>query len=286
MPSTLTILGCGYVGSELAKSALQKGWTVSALTRNQETGENLERMGVKQVVVSYLNNDEWHSHLDPNQDYVVNCVGAASPTTEGYVNSYLEGQKSAMKWSEGGNINTFIFTSSCSVYPQTGRKLVDETSSCAGVSDKGGLLLAAEGISFPPPQTIKRSFILRLAGIYGPERHLLLKKVKQGIEMDGNAERILNLIHRDDAVEAIFACLLAGDENLGRIYNLSDGSPSARGQIVEWLSQKLDTQAPLFVENDSEDTPNRKISNQRIVEELSWSPKFRSFMQGYESLLA
>lgn len=286
MSLTLTILGCGYVGSALAKSALHKGWKVSALTRNQKTGESLERMGVHKVVVSHLNSEEWHSHLETNQDFVVNCVGAASPTTEGYVDSYLEGQKSTMKWAEQGNINTFIFTSSCSVYPQTGRKLVDETSSCAGVSDKGGLLLAAEGISFPPPKTIARSFILRLAGIYGPDRHLLLNKVENGIEMDGNADRILNLIHRDDAVGAIFACLLSGDQNLGRIYNLSDGSPSSRGQIVEWLSQKLEVQPPVFLENDTEKTPNRKISSQRIVEELNWAPQFRSFVQGYESLLA
>lgn len=286
MSYTLTILGCGYIGSALAQSALQKGWKVTALTRNRETAENLEKMGIQKVVASYLNNDEWHSHLDANQDFVVNCVGASSPTNEGYVESYIEGQKSVIKWAESGDIKTFIFTSSCSVYPQTGRKLVDETASSAGVPEKGGLLLAAEGISFPPPDSIQRSFILRLGGIYGPDRHLLVNKVKQGIELDGNAERILNLVHRDDAVSAIFACLLAGDRHLGRIYNLTDGSPTARGQIVEWLAQKLHVSTPAFTENDSEKTPNRKISNQRIIAELNWTPKYPSFIQGYESLLA
>ena len=33
MPTTLTILGCGYVGTALAKSALEKKWTVSALPK-------------------------------------------------------------------------------------------------------------------------------------------------------------------------------------------------------------------------------------------------------------
>ena len=47
MSSTLTILGCGYVGTALAKSALAKDWNVSALTRNEETGKKLEGLGVR-----------------------------------------------------------------------------------------------------------------------------------------------------------------------------------------------------------------------------------------------
>lgn len=285
MSSTLTILGCGYIGSALAEVALEKNWTVSALTRNEETGRKLESMGVQNVVVSRLDSDEWHSYIDPNQDFVVNCVGAFSPSLDGYVTSYIEGQKSAMKWIDAGKVNSYLFTSSCSVYPQTGRKLVEETASCAGVSEKGGLLLAAEGLSFPPPSSIGRSFILRLGGIYGPGRHLLANKVKNGVAMEGNAGRILNLIHRDDAVFAILACLLADESNLGRIYNLTDSSPSARGEIVEWLANKFGVSPPSFSEDDKEDTPNRKISSQRIMKELNWSPKYPSFIQGYESLL-
>ena len=72
MSYTLTILGCGYIGSALAQSALQKGWKVTALTRNRETAENLEDMGIQKVVAAYLNTDEWHSHLDAHQDSVVN----------------------------------------------------------------------------------------------------------------------------------------------------------------------------------------------------------------------
>ena len=109
--------------------------------------------------------------------------------------------------------------------------------------------------------------------------------MQEGIELDGNADRILNLIHRDDAVTAILACLLADETNLGRLYNLSDGSPSSRGEIVDWLGEKLQVDVPSFKEDDNEDTPNRKISSQRIMEELNWSPKYPSFIKGYESLL-
>ena len=114
---------------------------------------------------------------------------------------------------------------------------------------------------------------------------LLANKVKNGLAMEGNADRILNLIHRDDSVSAILACLLADESNLGRLYNLTDSSPSARGEIVEWLANKFEVSPPSFSEDDKEDTPNRKISSQRIMKELNWSPKYPSFIQGYESLL-
>jgi len=285
MSNTITILGCGYLGTALAEHCIGKGFTVSALTRNAETAKKLHSIGVSQVVEAQLQENDWHRKLDPNQDFVVNCVGASSPDNQGYITSYIEGQDSVMKWLENGSVGSYVFTSSISVYPQTEKRFVDETASCAGVKEKGGLLLAAEQKCFPPVLSIKRSFILRLAGLYGPGRHLLIDKVKNGQEFQGNADRILNLIHRDDAVKAVLNCLEADQTNIGRIYNVSDGSHSTRGQIVTWLAEKLNVTVPTFQENDEEGTSNRKVSNNRILDELSWSPQFSSFQTGYDSIL-
>ena len=284
--NTLTILGCGYLGTALADHCIRGGWNVSALTRNVETAKNLRRLGVSNVIAANLQDDDWHSQLDPNQDFVVNCVGASSPDNQGYISSYIEGQDSAMKWLDKGKVGSFVFTSSISVYPQTEKRFVDETASCSGVSEKGGLLLAAEQKCFPPVSSVNRSFILRLAGLYGPDRHLLIDKVKNNQEFQGNADRILNLIHRDDAIKAILNCLEADESNIGRIYNVSDGSHSTRGQIVSWLADKLQVAAPNFKEDDEEGTPNRKVSNNRILDELSWSPQFTNFQIGYDSILS
>jgi nucleoside-diphosphate-sugar epimerase len=255
------------------------------LTRNSETAAKLRNMGVNRVVESQIENDDWHTQLDPIQDFVVNCVGASSSDTDGYITSYVEGQDSVMTWLEQGNVGTFLFTSSSSVYPQTGKRFVDETASSAGVSEKAGLLLAAEQKCFPPVPSIGRSFILRLAGLYGPGRHLLIDKIKAGEELSGNADRILNLIHRDDAVNAIVTCLVSEDSNIGRIYNVTDGNHATRGQIVSWISENLNSGEAVFKEDDDENTPNRKVSNNRILDELSWSPKFSSYQLGYQSIL-
>ena len=284
MSQTITIIGCGYLGSALAKQCISKGWTVSALTRNSAKAKDLRAMGVDKVIEAQIEDENWHDQLDSSQDFVVNCVGAASSDAQGYISSYIEGQDSVMKWLQQGSVKTFVFTSSTSVYPQSGKRFVDETASCVGVSEKGGLLLAAEQKCFPPVSSISRSFILRLSGLYGPGRHLLMNKVKQGEDIDGNEDRILNLIHRDDAANAVISCLQADASNLGRIYNVSDGTHATRGQIVAWLAESLNLSTPSFKGDDEEGTPNRKVSNNRILDDLSWSPEYSNYQLGYQSI--
>jgi nucleoside-diphosphate-sugar epimerase len=283
--SKITILGCGYLGSALAKVCLGKGWQVAALTRNPKTASALRTLGVSKVIESQIQNDDWHGQLDANQDFVVNCVGASSSDPDGYISSYVEGQDSVMKWLEQGQVGSFIFTSSISVYPQTEKRLVDETASCLGVSEKGGLLLAAEQKCFPPVPSITRSFVLRLAGLYGPGRHLLVDRIKSGTTIKGNEDRILNLLHRDDAVDAILTCLSAPAQNIGRIYNVSDGNHPTRGQVVTWLAEKLGVPSPGFDGNGLANDSNRKISNNRILDELFWSPSYSNYQMGYKSIL-
>jgi nucleoside-diphosphate-sugar epimerase len=114
---------------------------------------------------------------------------------------------------------------------------------------------------------------------------LFLENVRNGKTQSGDGDRILNLIHRDDVVSALFAVLQAGDQNIGRIYNVSDGNHSSRAEIAVWLAEKLGVDAPSFAGRDGSHASNRKISNNRIRDELNWSPNFPSFREGYNSIL-
>ncbi|MBU63017.1 MAG: hypothetical protein CMI26_11005 [Opitutae bacterium] len=285
MGKKLAIFGCGYLGSALAQQALKLGWHVSAVTRNADTASCLDDSGVQKIVVADLDDKSWTGEIDSTQDFVVNCVGAASPDLDGYLKSYVDGHDSVVTWARSGEVGTFVFTSSTSVYPQTGRCLVDETASSDGVSEKGGLLLAAEQLGFPGGEGIGRSFILRLAGLYGPGRHLLLDSVRNGDILSGDGDRILNLIHRDDACSAILGVLQAEERNIGRIYNVSDGNHSSRSEIVTWLAEKMGVDTPSFSGSEGTDASNRKICSDRIRGELNWSPLYPSFRDGYDSIL-
>jgi len=294
MEQRMAILGCGYLGSELARQALSKGFRVVALTRNPATAEALRKLGVQQVMEAELDDDSWHEAVNSDQDYVVNCVGSAGGGLQGYAKSYLDGQGSVARWMKKGRVGTFLYTSSVSVYPQMDGQLVDETFSCEGTSDRGALLLASESVCFPGPASIERSFVLRLAGIYGPQRHIYLNHLRAGArEIPGDGEAFLNLIHRDDACAAIWAVLSSSSEIPGRIYNLSDGHPVPRKELVEWLARRLGVDVPPFTgiplsrtgADPTQPLPNRKIDNLRIREEVSWEPCYPSFREGYADLL-
>ena len=53
--------------------------------------------------------------------------------------------------------------------------------------------------------------ILRVAGIYGPDRgHWFKQFLKNEARMAGDGSRFLNMIHRDDLIGCIIAALKSG----------------------------------------------------------------------------
>ena len=286
MSKKITILGCGYLGRALAECSMKIGWEVTSFTRNPETAECLSQIGVQKVVVGNLQDSDWHTNLDPEQDYVVNCVGASAPSPEGYRLSYVQGLRSIKKWLKDDRKTKVIFTSSTSVYPQTDGELVDESSTNDGVSERGEILLEAERVCLELNAEQRRSFVLRLAGLYGPGRHLLIDKVKRGEQLTGSGNRILNLIHRDDAVQAIIEILKHEDPITPGVFNVSDNEWVTRNEIVEWIAKHLKLPSPGFQNLRPDSSPNRKVSSERIRKETGWSPVYSSFRQAYEEMLA
>ena len=286
MSKKITILGCGYLGKALAEASLAMDWEVSAFTRNEATAKDLIGAGVHHVVVGRLEDQAWHSKLSFEQDYIVNCVGAAAPNLDGYRQSYLGGLRSINEWLKHDRRCTFIFTSSTSVYPQRQGEVVDETFSHSGVSERGKILLKAEEECMALNAEKRRSFVLRLAGLYGPGRHLLIDKVKRGETMSGSGSRILNLIHRDDAVKAMIQVLKQKNPKEGRIYNVSDNEWAKRREIVDWIAGALSVPKVAFDEQELMGAPNRKVSSDRIRKETGWSPFYSSFQKAYQEMLA
>ena len=93
--------------------------------------------------------------------------------------------------------------------------------------------------------------ILRVAGIYGPERGYLLKQyLKNEARIEGRGERILNMIHRDDLIGVIIAALKSG--RAGEIYNAVDDEPVTQFTFFEWLAGTLGKDLPPSVPADAD----------------------------------
>lgn len=292
----LVIFGCGYVGSALACAAVQRGLRVTALTRNAGRARSLRELGVE-VLEHDLASDAWHAALSGPVDFVVNTVSAADSSPEGYRRSYVDGLRSILAWLERApqRVETFAYTSSTGVYPQGGGVEIDETASTANASVTGRILVEAENLLRAAPRAlVARTFVLRLAGIYGPGRHYLLNALRAGTtEFSGAPETHMNLIHRDDVVAALLACLDAPAQVEGGIFNLSDGAPATKRELLEWLAGEVGAPTPTFLPGGAgsarkggEPTPDRIIRADRVRRVLGWAPRHADFRAGYRAIFS
>jgi nucleoside-diphosphate-sugar epimerase len=210
----LIILGCGYVGREVARRAGEAGWAVEALTRNPAKAARLrDELGLR-VVEGDLAASSWHDALDPADATVVNCVSGGGGGEAGYARSYRDGMRSLVAWARQGPPRVVVYTGSTSVYPQTGGEWLDDDAPTAASTPLNALLLEAEAVlrEAVTEGLLPAATVLRLAGLYGPGRHHLIEQVRaREAELPGFGDYHLNLLHRDDAAAAV---LLAAERAL------------------------------------------------------------------------
>jgi len=284
---SLVVFGAGYVGSALARAAAAKGARVWALTRNAAKAAALAADGIETVVADLASSD-WHARLPPEAPYVVNCVSSGGGGPEGYRRSYVDGLRSILSWAGGGRTHgTLVYTGSTSVYPQDGGVRVGEAASTGPAEGTAAVLLEAEALARTWPG---RAIILRLAGIYGPGRHHLLDQLRsRSGALPGVGDYRLNLIHRDDIVEAIVRALTAPAAVEGGIFNVADEGAASKAEIVAWLASRLALEMPGFsglpASGRRRVTPDRIIANDRLKSVLGWRPQYPTYREGYEAIL-
>jgi len=288
----LVVFGAGYVGGAVAAAVGGGlGARVTALTRNPAKVSALAAEGCD-VVIDDLSSDAWHKKISGPVDFVLNCVSSGGDGIDGYRRSYVEGMRSILAWAATqGSIGTLIYTSSTSVYPQSGGARVDENASIEGAVGTSAVLLEAENLLRENARAVfARWFILRLAGIYGPRRHHLLDQLRNGeTEIGGRGAHRLNLIHRDDIVAAIIAAFAAPSGIANEIFNVADDTAVPKSEVVTWLAERIGQPAPRFTGEATAGrravTPDRVITNDKIKAVLGWRPRYPDFRAGYRPLL-
>tara|TARA_B110000037_G_scaffold182331_1_gene209923 strand:- start:747 stop:1658 length:912 start_codon:yes stop_codon:yes gene_type:complete len=293
---SLLILGCGYVGSAFAKEALARGLRVVAVTRNEGTVLRLKSEGVEAYAVR-VDSDEWHGLVGGGFDFALNCVSSAGNGLDGYRASYLGGNRSFVKWMKcSGFSGRAVYTGSVSVYPDSAGAWLEETDAIPG-TERGSIVMESEEIFREGLGGVIQGTVLRLGGIYGPERHMLLNRVRSGqAELSGFGEYYLNLIRLEDIISAMWAVFLFEGKALKASYNVVDDVPSSKNEIVSWMAEQLGLESPEFsgVANGESSrrfsatgrgSSNRRISNGLLREHVGWCPRYKSFRDGFKDLI-
>lgn len=275
------IVGCGDVGSRLARQLLALGWQVSGLRRSVQ---HLPK-GVQRIAADLSDQrmpEDWPVR---NPDYLVYCVAASQHDEAGYQAAYVEGLRHVLAWLQrGGKLpRRLLFVSSSSVFAQKDGEWIDETASTEPEGYSGKVMLEAEQLALH--SGIPAS-VVRLTGIYGPGREWLLSQVRQGYRVAEEPPLYGNRIHAEDAA-SLLAYLLQADARgvaLDDCYIGVDDDPAPLADVVAWL------RGYMGVTEWSDDqrvrrTGSKRCSNAR-AKALGWVPAYPSYKEGYAAILA
>jgi nucleoside-diphosphate-sugar epimerase len=290
------IVGCGYVGLPLGVELIRLGHEVYGLRRNAAAENELKAAGI-QPLFGDVTQPETLAKLPREFDWVVNCV-AAGGGADDYRQVYLQGTRNLIEWlapasaeaSARQALKKFVYTSSTSVYGQTDGSQVKESSPTEPLAETAKILVETEKALLAA--VAERKFpvvILRVAGIYGPDRgHWFKQFLKDEARMEGDGSRFLNMIHRDDLIGCIIAALKNGRP--GEIYNAADDEPVSQLHFFQWLAQALDKPLPPSepenpMENRKRGVTNKRVSNRKLKMELGHQFKHPNFRKGYSAEL-
>ncbi len=275
MPRIL-IAGCGYVGEATADLFHSAGWNVEGWVHSQDSAARLSAKPYRVGLVDISQRDEIAEQTEAF-DAVIHCASSRGGDAEAYRQIYLNGARRLLENFRKAKI---LFTSSTSVYAQRDGSWVTEESETKPLRETSRILLEAEKLILE-----KRGIVVRLAGIYGPQRSALLSKFLNGTAtIDPQSDRFVNQVHRDDIALALFLLLNREAQESLQIYNVVDDQPILQSECYRWLAQRLNRPLPPIRKSEQPrkrgDT-NKRVSNTKL-HQLGWTSEYPTFGDAME----
>lgn len=274
MPRIL-IAGCGYVGQVAADLFHAAGWRVEGWMWSARSAISLSAKPYTLCGVDISKRAQVMKCVG-SFDAVIHSASSRGGDAETYRGIYLDGARNLLERFPEAKL---LFTGSTSVYAQRDGSWVTEQSETKPMRETGRILLEAERVVLD-----RGGIVVRLAGIYGPERSALLSKFLRGTAViDPENDRFVNQVHRDDIAAALL--LLVNQEETGaQIYNVVDDQPTLQSECYFWLAQRLNRPPPAIgkaKEPRKRGDSNKRVSNAK-VRGLGWTPLYPTFADAME----
>jgi len=198
MKKQISILGCGWLGLPLAKSLLEKGYSVKGSTTSLEKISVLESDGIQafQIELSEKHiNGEIDSFLQNSEILIIDIPPKLRSTLS---ENFVKKIQNLIPFIEKAKIKKIIFISSTSVYADNNSDVTEATKPNPE-TESGKQLLASEILL--QNNTNFKTTVIRFGGLIGGNRHPIhFLSGRQNIE---NPEAPINLIHQTDCIGII-----------------------------------------------------------------------------------
>jgi nucleoside-diphosphate-sugar epimerase len=262
----IAVIGCGYVGSAVARCWRKSGHQVTVTTTSSTKVAELEKIASR-VVVMKGSDIKAIEDVIAGQDVILLSIGARDRRIEVYREIYLETAQNLVKaLARSDGIERLIYTSSYSILGNKNGDWVNEESSVAPGSEHSQILYETEKVLLTAQTQDLKVCILRLAGIYGNGRELInIFKNASGATRPGKGEDFTNWVHLEDIVNALELIRL---KQLQGIYHLSSDEPLTKKEFFDRLFAKHNLSSVRWNGDNSalSQTYNLRLSNQKIID--------------------
>ena len=189
------------------------------------------------------------------------------------------------------SIKWYGYLSSTSVYGDHGGKWVTENTIPKPKTKRGIARLKAERQNMSLLKEYNLPVhIFRLPGIYGPGRSIC-EKIKTNQFVIKKEDHYFSRVHAKDIACAIQASI--HKPTPGEIFNLTDDLPERNDLVADYAAKLMRIRLEKIDITDKRVGPkvldfykeNKKVSNTKIKNILSWSPKFKNYKIGISEIL-
>lgn len=261
MGLNIGIIGCGYVGTAVARRWQELGHRITATTTRSDRLEELEQVA-QQGVVLQGNDSQALASMVQNQDVIL--LSVAAPRGGDYQETYLETAKTLVPvLQQAPRVQQLIYTSSASVYGDHQGEWVDETTPVAPGNPNATVLAQTEQVLLSAQSDRLNVCILRLVGIYGPDRELVkIFSRFAGKTRPGTGDYWSNWVHLEDIVEAIAFVCRARSQG---IYNLVNDVPLPMRELLDRLCDRHGMERITWDPSEPSLRPyHARVSNQKL----------------------
>lgn len=274
------IIGCGYTGTQLARTLAADATLASEVVitrRDREAAQSLAgALGVRGERLDLADAAGTGLAAPPGAIVVSTAPPGADPAGE--IRALLAVAAKAAR---------IVYVSSTGVYGRGDGAWVDETWPVAPITDSGRARAAAEA-------ALAASAVpwvaLRAAGIYGPGRSLADRIRAGAYRVVGDGTSHVGRIHVADLVTAI---LRAGLLSVRGAINVADDDPAPIGEVADAVAARLGLPPPPRVAASAVPaevagmlTADRQITNRRLRDELGVVLRYPSWRHGLAAELA
>lgn len=255
---SVLLLGCGYLGAVMVRALA--GRDSIAVTRGIKRHGMLAAAGVRCIACD-LASPDLAAQLTPTLQGFVGSVFLLAPPSAWPAQNLRSDMARLTAFLRTLSLERAVLASSTAVYGDTQGACVDAASEVRDRDERTHKLLVIEQAWMAAGMD---SYVVRLAGLYGPGRVIGQHGITRGELVSGPGDDYLNLLHIEDAARAMLAT--ASVPKPLRYALISDGQPLLRRDYYHALAHALQAPTPQFG-----DAGGRRAGSRRCDPTSSWA---------------